>query len=60
MYRVNPQTPGLMGYWKMDDGAGNTVRDYTGHAGGKTYKWGTRDESNNLAWYPDQVLTVGQ
>jgi hypothetical protein len=61
MYRVNPQTPGLMGYWKMDDGAGNTVRDYTGNAGGKTYKWNTsNDESNDLVWYSDQILTVGQ
>ncbi|WP_163357804.1 DUF1735 and LamG domain-containing protein [Dysgonomonas sp. 25] len=29
IYEVDPTTPGLVAYWKCDDGAGNTVTDYT-------------------------------
>lgn len=61
MYNVNPKTPGLLGYWKMNDGAGNTVKDYAGNADGYTVKWSDPvTPSGDLAWYPDQVLTVGQ
>lgn len=32
MYAVNPNTPGLVNYWKMDDGPGSTVfKDATGN-----------------------------
>ena len=29
MYDVDPQTPGLIGYWKFDEGAGNVIKDWT-------------------------------
>lgn len=28
MYSVSPATPGLVAYWKFNDGAGNQIRDY--------------------------------
>lgn len=31
MYDVDPQTPGLIGYWKFDEGAGNVINDWTGN-----------------------------
>ncbi|MDR1681447.1 MAG: DUF1735 and LamG domain-containing protein [Prevotellaceae bacterium] len=31
MYEVEPDTPGLVAYWKMDEGSGNTIKDYTGN-----------------------------
>ncbi len=31
MYDVDPRTPGLIGYWKFDEGAGNVIRDWTGN-----------------------------
>ncbi|MBF1371791.1 MAG: hypothetical protein HXN18_08365, partial [Porphyromonas sp.] len=29
-YAVDPTTPGLMAYWKLDDGAGTSFKEYTG------------------------------
>lgn len=31
MYDVDPATPGLIGYWKFDEGEGNVIRDWTGN-----------------------------
>lgn len=31
MYNVEPETPGLCAYWKFNEGAGDIVKDYTGH-----------------------------
>lgn len=31
MYDVDPATPGLIGYWKFDEGEGDTVHDLTGN-----------------------------
>lgn len=30
-YTVDPQSEGLLCYWKLDDGEGNIFKDYTGH-----------------------------
>lgn len=30
-YSVNPNTEGLLAYWKFNEGAGNIAKDYTGH-----------------------------
>lgn len=30
MYRVKPNSEGLLGYWKFNEGAGNDVKDYSG------------------------------
>jgi hypothetical protein len=43
MYEVEPDTPGLIAYWKMDEGSGNTIKDYSGNGlDGKA--------KNPLAW----------
>ena len=31
MYDVDPKTPGLIGYWKFDEGEGNVIKDWTGN-----------------------------
>lgn len=31
VYYIDPKTPGLIAYWKMDEGKGTTIKDYTGH-----------------------------
>lgn len=31
MYAVNPTSEGLISYWKIDEGEGSVVHDYTGH-----------------------------
>lgn len=31
MYTINPQTEGLEGYWKLNEGDGSTFNDATGH-----------------------------
>lgn len=36
MYVINPQTDGLEGYWKMNEGEGNTFKDATGHGNDMT------------------------
>ena len=30
-YKVDPESEGLIAYWKFDEGAGNIIRDHTGH-----------------------------
>lgn len=42
MYAVNPQSAGLISYWKMDDGAGSVkFKDYTGNGRDLTAPNGT-------------------
>jgi hypothetical protein len=31
MYEVDPDSEGLLAYWKIDEGDGDTVKDYSGH-----------------------------
>ncbi len=31
MYQVDPETPGLVAYWRFDEGAGDNVADHTGN-----------------------------
>ena len=42
-YYVDPQSEGLVAYWKFDEGAGNTVKDHTGNGNNAvantTLKW---------------------
>lgn len=44
MYDVDPTTPGLCAYWKFNEGAGATVKDWTGNGNDAT------------AHYPDKVV----
>ena len=70
MYSVNPQTPGLFGYWKMNDGPGDsrTIKDYSPHGNdGIAMKMnsGNNDSdkvpaTTDFTWYEKQVLTIGQ
>ncbi len=42
-YYVDPESEGLVAYWKFDEGAGNTVKDHTGNGNNAvantTLKW---------------------
>ena len=31
MFAIDPETPGLEAYWKMNEGSGNVFNDATGH-----------------------------
>jgi hypothetical protein len=56
MYSVNPQTKGLIGYWRMNEGQGNTFRDYANpDVGG-----GFVQDGSIPTWVPNQELTVGK
>jgi hypothetical protein len=44
MYDVDPQTPGLLAYWKFNEGSGDEIKDQTGHgfdAVAQIDVWGT-------------------
>lgn len=43
MYKVAPESDGLIAYWKFNEGAGEDIRDYTGH--GNDVK-----AANELTW----------
>lgn len=43
MYEVEPETEGLAAYWKMDEGSGKTIKDYSGNGLNGTAK-------NDLIW----------
>ena len=73
MYNVRPDSEGLMGYWKLNDGSGRYVKDYTGknpdgylirvnYSGtNNNTSFSTLDDSYNqdYAWdNTDQVLLV--
>jgi hypothetical protein len=68
MYSVNPQTPGLMGYWKMNDGPDSqTIKDYAHGNDGIVMKINAPNNDDDrvpatqpLTWYADQNITVGQ
>jgi hypothetical protein len=55
MYTINPTTPGLLGYWRMNDGSGNTFKDYVTPSAGGFVQDGT-----NPTWVLNQELTVGK
>ncbi len=44
-YKVDPSSPGLVTYWKFDEGAGNVVKDYTAYGN-------TLTPQESLTWYP--------
>lgn len=44
MYAVNPESEGLLTYWKIDDGGGNIVKDYAGNRDLKLPSGGTWKE----------------
>ncbi|MDR2361908.1 MAG: DUF1735 and LamG domain-containing protein [Prevotellaceae bacterium] len=48
MYGVLPDTPGLMAYWKMNEGSGRNIRDHSGHG-----LDGVANE--NLVWIPVEL-----
>jgi hypothetical protein len=45
VYEVDPESEGLVAYWKCNEGAGNTVNDHTGNGNHLTSK-------KNITWTP--------
>jgi hypothetical protein len=43
MYDIDPSTPGLLGYWKFNEGYGKTVYDYSGNGF-------TNDANKDIFW----------
>ncbi|WP_163270895.1 DUF1735 domain-containing protein [Dysgonomonas sp. 511] len=54
MYKVNPKTDGLLGYWKINEGSGYELTDATGNSPEKAYP-NTKEEPQ---WYTNQQLNV--
>lgn len=48
MYDVDPKTPGLLAYWKFNEGSGDVVKDWTGN--------GNDAVAHKPAVWPDGIL----
>ena len=48
MYDVDPKTPGLLAYWKFNEGSGDVVKDWTGN--------GNDAVAHKPATWPDGIL----
>ncbi|GHU99253.1 hypothetical protein FACS1894159_03000 [Bacteroidia bacterium] len=64
MYGVMPNSDGLIGYWKLNEGTGITIKDYTGKNPDAFF---TSDSNHDVPlasplidWVPDQDLTIGK
>ncbi len=51
MYNCNPQSEGLIGYWRLDEGTGNTFKDATGKNPDATVPGG-----GSVVWTPDVMF----
>ncbi len=49
MYGVNPETEGLVAYWKFNEGAGGTITDYS------PYKTNINSENGEPTWVPVEL-----
>lgn len=47
-YEVDPNTPGLIAYWKFNEGTGNIIKDHTGHGNDIT-------ASGTPTWIPVEI-----
>ncbi len=54
MYQINPQTEGLRGYWKINEGSGYEFTDATGNSSEKAFI----DNKIVPVWYENQRLNV--
>lgn len=52
-YYVDPESEGLVAYWKFDDGAGSTVKDHTGNGNNAV-------ANNTLKWTPVKLPASGE
>lgn len=52
-YEVDPQAPGLVAYWKFDEGAGTTVKDRTGNGNDAVAQ--KPADAAALTWVPVQL-----
>lgn len=55
-YRVDPATPGLIAYWKFNEGTGRTIKDQTSYGTDITFVRNTEQtESDDPSWVPVQI-----
>ncbi|WP_294082717.1 DUF1735 and LamG domain-containing protein [Proteiniphilum sp. UBA5384] len=52
-YSVDPDSEGLVAYWKFDEGAGSTVKDHSGNGNNAL-------ANNTLKWTPVKLPAPGQ
>ena len=58
-YRVDPATPGLIAYWKFNEGTGRTIKDQTSYGTDITFVRNTNQtESDDPTWVPVQIPDV--
>ena len=51
-YEVDPESDGLIAYWKFNEGAGNTIHDHTGHGNDITAVGG------EPTWIPVEIPAI--
>jgi molybdopterin-binding protein len=56
-YEVSPATPGLVAYWKFDEGEGSVIHDYTenGNDLSPAPKEGNNGYNNPVTWVPVEL-----
>lgn len=58
MYQVNPETEGLLGYWRINDGSGNILKNQVEEGDvGHGY---IHQSNGSLEWHKDENISVGQ
>lgn len=55
IYTVDPASPGLVAYWKFNEGMGRIVRDHTGRGSDLTFGPSDGNDSDTPTWVPVQL-----
>ncbi|WP_418992702.1 DUF1735 and LamG domain-containing protein [Alistipes sp.] len=55
-YRVDPATPGLVAYWKFNEGQGSKIMDHSGNGTDLNFRRNTgQTESDDITWVPVEI-----
>lgn len=58
-YKVDPNSEGLVGYWKFNEGAGNTIKDQTQYGTDITFQACATDGApSDLTWVDVQIPSI--
>ncbi|MDR0845101.1 MAG: hypothetical protein LBN71_07755, partial [Tannerella sp.] len=63
MYGIDPATPGLVGYWKCNEGNGTDIHDISGNGHNAiigTLRYGPTTRPDALNWNLNQSVEVGK
>lgn len=55
-YRIDPSTPGLVAYWKFNEGQGRTITDHSPYGTNITFSRNEgQTESDEITWVPVEI-----